>query len=115
MFFFQIMRTLSSYNDEVAHVIGSSRGRGRRRSWKQYWIEETGEAWPDECQMGDCYNECVLGAHIYIRGRAWQNYILPCCQDCNNNVDLRHHSRDNPNWSRPEHGAIVVEAPNSER
>ena len=107
------MRTLKEY-DEVTHVVGSSKGRGRRRSWKQYWIDQTGEDWPDYCQMDDCYKDCVLGAHIYVRGRGWKNYILPCCQDCNNDVDLRH-SRYNPNWSQPEYGAIVVEAPSSER
>ena len=108
------MRTLY-YDDEVAHVIGSSRGKGRRRSWKQYWIHKTGEDWPDHCQMSDCYGDCVLGAHVYVRGRGWQNYILPCCRDCNNDQGLRHQGRDNPNWNRTEDGAKVVEAPNFNR
>ena len=108
------MRYLYS-DDKVAHVMGSSRGEGRKRTWKQYWIAESSKDWPDLCQMRNCYQRAVLGAHIYVKGRGWQNYIMPCCQDCNNSFELHHHSRDNPNWSHPKDGTIVVEAPNSER
>ena len=106
------VRTLGQW-DRVAHVIGSS-AHTIPGGWKQYWLEETRLAWPAYCQMFGCFEDCVLGAHIYVQGRGWQNYIMPCCQDCNNRVDLRHYSRDNPNWNRPKDEAIVVET-NSNR
>ena len=108
------MRYLYS-DDKVAHVMGSSRGKGEKISWKQYWTAKSPEDWPYYCQMENCYQQAVLGAHIYVRGRGWQNYIMPCCQDCNNNSRLHYHGRDSPNWSSPEDGTIVVEAPNSGR
>ena len=110
--------TILSQDSQVAHVVGSSR-RSRRvggRTWKQYWEYKTERPWPDRCQMGGCDNKCILGAHVYIRGnqgRAYQNFILPCCQDCNNNGALRYQSRNTPNWKPPKDGAIVVKAPTS--
>ena len=97
----------------MAHVIGSSR-RSQRvgwLTWRMFWELETGEEFPDTCQMYSCENPSDLGAHVYIRGRGCQNYIMPCCQRCNQNRTLHFQGQDNPNWSQPKDQAIVVATP----
>ncbi|WP_305843226.1 hypothetical protein [Photobacterium leiognathi] len=47
-------------------------------TWKQHWINDTGESWPSECSVSGCYSPPVLGAHVYhpdVKGER----IVPMC------------------------------------
>ena len=51
-------------------------------SWKQHWINYTGETWPSICSILDCNKHATLGAHI-INDEISGEYIVPACDSCN--------------------------------
>ena len=82
---------------EVANVYGSSCHTG---NWKQYWINNMDEPWPQVCQIatpcsGDdqryqCSRAATVGGHMYVR--AWNdkslNWIIPICSKHNKQETL---------------------------
>merc|ERR1711963_190844 len=89
--------------DRVKHVTGSSQFR-RREGWRGFWQRKTGEPFPTTCRMHQCGNEAVLGAHVYIEEYGLTEYIIPCCQPCNQDQELHQ------TWSYVKRDTKVVRA-----
>lgn len=51
-------------------------------SWKQHWINVSGESWPKKCSIQGCINDATLGAHI-INSSVSGEKIAPACDSCN--------------------------------
>lgn len=51
-------------------------------SWKQHWLNASGEKWPTACSILGCSNTATLGAHI-INSEVSGEYIVPACDSCN--------------------------------
>lgn len=64
----------------------NKKGTGERSckcgSWKQHWINGSGELWPENCSVSGCNNAATLGAHI-INSDVSGEYIIPACDSCN--------------------------------
>lgn len=45
-------------------------------SWKQHWINNTNESWPNKCSVDGCNNTAILGAHV-INSNVEVEYIIP--------------------------------------
>lgn len=72
----------------VSHVVGSSK---HKRNWCKYWKDNSGEEWPEECRMIECYRKAQVGAHVYpVLQGCRQNFILPTCQKCNRDPSQRY-------------------------
>lgn len=54
-------------------------------SWKQHWINMSGEAWPALCSVAGCTNPASVGGHI-INPDVSGEYIVPMCES-HNGVD----------------------------
>lgn len=54
-------------------------------SWKQHWINMSGEAWPSLCCVAGCTNPASVGGHI-INPDVSGEYIVPMCES-HNGVD----------------------------
>lgn len=53
-------------------------------SWKQHWINFSGEKWPTFCSVSGCREIAEVGAHIYnTSDSAHGEYIVPACKWCN--------------------------------
>lgn len=52
------------------------------KTWKQHWINNSGEKWPDKCSIKGCNNSATLGAHIYNPNVEGER-IVPACDSCN--------------------------------
>lgn len=55
-------------------------------TWKQHWINASGEAWPKDCSIKGCLNNATLGAHIFNANLSGE-MIVPACSSCNNRTD----------------------------
>lgn len=51
-------------------------------SWKQHWLNFSGESWPDFCSVKGCMNAPTLGAHVF-NGAVSGERIVPMCDSCN--------------------------------
>lgn len=51
-------------------------------SWKQHWINFSGEDWPIFCSVSGCFNFATLGAHV-INSAVSGEKIAPMCESCN--------------------------------
>lgn len=51
-------------------------------SWKQHWINISGESWPEKCSIYGCSSTPTLGAHIYNSNVSGEK-IVPACDSCN--------------------------------
>jgi hypothetical protein len=51
-------------------------------SWKQHWINNSGEEWPKICSVKGCSNTASLGAHV-INASEKGEWIVPTCESCN--------------------------------
>ena len=53
-------------------------------SWKNHWMNGTGESWPRTCSVDGCNNPAEVGGHIVSAsdGRG-DVYIVPMCTSCN--------------------------------
>lgn len=61
---------------------GTSNRACKCGSWKNHWINNSGEKWPTECSVLGCDNVPTLGAHI-INNNVSGEYIVPTCDSCN--------------------------------
>ena len=52
-------------------------------TWKQHWINYSGEEWPSRCSVRGCLNSAEVGAHIYNTDISKKEYIAPMCRSCN--------------------------------
>lgn len=53
-------------------------------SWKNHWLNYSGEPWPEECSIANCHNPATLGAHIFNTITTDKSeWIVPACQSCN--------------------------------
>ena len=52
-------------------------------TWKQHWINFSGEEWPIFCSVSGCFNFAELGAHV-INSKVSGEKIVPMCKGCNN-------------------------------
>lgn len=52
-------------------------------SWKQHWINNSGEEWLKTCSVKGCNNVATFGAHI-INTTEKGEWIAPTCESCNN-------------------------------
>ena len=89
--------------DEVANAVGSSEWASPSGSWKKYWLQHSGRAWPSKCQLHNCGEQAAVGAHIRVK-RFKQYFILPACYSCNNSFDRDYGS----DWSSAKKNALVV-------
>ena len=62
--------------------IGTSERNCKCGSWKQHWINFSGQKWPASCSVTGCYNTPTLGAHIYNNAVSGEK-IVPMCDICN--------------------------------
>lgn len=51
-------------------------------TWKNHWLNFSGEKWPSECSVSGCDNSATLGAHIYNANVSGEK-IVPVCASCN--------------------------------
>jgi hypothetical protein len=51
-------------------------------SWKNHWVNFSGEAWPDLCSVVGCEEKPTLGAHV-INPNVSGEKIVPMCDSCN--------------------------------
>lgn len=51
-------------------------------TWKQHWINNSGQSWPKKCSVLECSNGATLGAHI-INSSVSGERIIPACESCN--------------------------------
>lgn len=61
---------------------GTSKRTCNCGSWKNHWINNSGEKWPTVCSISGCSNKATLGAHI-INNNVSGEYIVPACDLCN--------------------------------
>lgn len=77
--------------DEVMNVNGSSRHKTDQngKSWKEHWLENTGEEWPSHCCACHKKDKDLVGAHVRrTEGNASrEQYIIPLCKECNKRTD----------------------------
>lgn len=52
-------------------------------SWKQHWINYSGQSWPYICSVEGCYKTAEMGAHVYNSNFGAKEYIIPTCTSCN--------------------------------
>ena len=63
---------------------GTSERSCKCTSWKNHWISQTGQKWPDKCFVEGCNSEPILGAHIINTSKEINSeYIAPFCDKCN--------------------------------
>lgn len=69
---------------KIHNINGTSSNTCRCGSWKQHWINQSGERWPAYCSVIGCMERASVGAHVQkIRGsQSW--YIIPLCTHHNN-------------------------------
>jgi hypothetical protein len=55
-------------------------------SWKQHWLNFSGQPWPKKCSIVGCENPAEVGAHLWnpTYGGVLPEVIVPLCKDCNN-------------------------------
>ena len=53
------------------------------KSWKDFWIKNTEQDWPEECRISRCTKTAFCGGHVYVDGCDGV-YIVPLCRSCNN-------------------------------
>ena len=51
-------------------------------SWKQHWLNFSGESWPPRCSVVGCSNTPTLGAHVFNTDVDGEK-IVPMCDSCN--------------------------------
>lgn len=51
-------------------------------TWKQHWINISGEEWPKTCSIKNCNNPAIDGAHV-INDNETGEWIVPTCRSCN--------------------------------
>lgn len=57
-------------------------------TWKQHWINYSGESWPNKCSIYGCDNKATLGAHIFNSSYGERDeYIVPACCSCNQSYE----------------------------
>ena len=52
------------------------------KSWKDYWIKNTGQKWPKKCRIHGCTSSAFAGAHVNVKGYQ-EPFIIPLCRSCN--------------------------------
>ena len=63
---------------------GTSARNCRCGSWKNHWLNYSGTSlWPRTCSVAGCYNQAILGAHIFNPSISNKIYIVPMCDSCN--------------------------------
>lgn len=51
-------------------------------SWKNHWINYSGNSWPSNCSVSGCTTSPELGAHVYNTSVEGEK-IVPMCHSCN--------------------------------
>ena len=68
-------RNANGTSDDIDNTCGS---------WKQHYIDETGQPWPDTCRHRGCNNTAEDGCHVYNSTRFGRKlFIVPLCKGCN--------------------------------
>ncbi len=62
--------------------VGTQNRECKCGSWKQHWINNSGERWPEKCSISGCSNAATLGAHVYNPNVSGEK-IIPACDSCN--------------------------------
>ena len=52
------------------------------QSWKEFWIINTGQKWPNECRIFGCTGNAFAGGHVFVDG-CQESFIIPLCRSCN--------------------------------
>jgi hypothetical protein len=54
-------------------------------SWKQHWLNFSGQPWPEKCSVDGCDKKAEDGGHLYNSlSDSMAEVIVPLCKDCNN-------------------------------
>ena len=70
-------------DDLVRNIKGTSDDKPLGyNSWRDYWIENTGQKWPNECRIFGCTNSAFAGGHVNVKGYE-EPFIIPLCRSCN--------------------------------
>ena len=76
---------LLTEKDQVKNIEGTHACAPRGfKTWKQYWIRQTGRDWPKRCRISGCSKTAIGGGHVHIRDHSTKVYIIPMCNSCNN-------------------------------
>ncbi len=51
-------------------------------SWRQHWVNHSGESWPSQCSVLGCTNPATVGAHI-VQPAVTGVRIAALCDACN--------------------------------
>jgi hypothetical protein len=70
----------------VTNVVGTTRDKRRKKSWKHLWQTNTGLVF-GMCSNVYCRNIARVGAHIHIGQNVRKWYIIPLCYKCNNHTN----------------------------
>jgi hypothetical protein len=60
----------------------ASRSACKCGSWKDHWINYSGQEWPNNCSVDGCQEKAEVGAHIWNPGVKGE-YVAPSCTSCN--------------------------------
>ena len=54
------------------------------QSWKDFWMCNTGQEWPQKCRIKGCTKPAFGGGHVYVDGYSYFDFfIIPLCRSCN--------------------------------
>ena len=70
--------TTSNWKNKV----GTGNRACRCGSWKQHWINFSGQSWPNSCSVKGCNNSPTLEGHV-INVNVSGEKIIPMCDSCN--------------------------------
>lgn len=74
-------------SDYYKNKNGTAERKCKCGSWKQHWLNFSGEKWPEKCSVWGCNNTATLGAHVYSVASSTAEYIIPACDSCNKRSD----------------------------
>ena len=69
---------------KVYNINGTSDNTCKCGSWKQHWINFSGQKWPKCCCEKNCSNSAEVGAHVQKVNGSMRWYIVPFCKKHNN-------------------------------
>lgn len=68
----------------VYNIDGTSDNTCKCGSWKQHWINFSGQKWPTYCCEKKCLNHAEVGAHVQRLHGSKHWFIVPFCKAHNN-------------------------------
>ena len=68
-----------------------------------FWKGHSGRNFPEECRIMECTNEATVGRRMWVRGQPDFVFVVPICNDLNEDKDLYH-----PNYEETNKNTCLV-------